>query len=208
MTEQWRTEILVREGKWSIQRWPDRKGLLICGRAGRRRIRVSTKTDDLDEAKRHLDDLVIANRTERDWPARDPLLASVDWGEIALLITRRARYRATARKHEFDLDARYVHRLMKETGFRCAVSGIPFSRRKNPTERHPWSPSIDRIDNSHGYTEDNIRVVCVAANLAMGPWGLDLLLRLARGVVRTAQAVAPEPDVTDEIVTPEIISLS
>ena len=45
--------------------------------------------------------------------------------------------------------------------------GIDIPTGRNHGEgRGPWSPSIDRIDNSRGYVLDNIQLVTVMANLA------------------------------------------
>ncbi len=49
--------------------------------------------------------------------------------------------------------------------------------------RAPWAPSVDRIDSSKGYVPGNVRLVCVAANLAMNEWGEDVLARVARAYV-------------------------
>ena len=79
---------------------------------------------------------------------------------------------------------------MERMNFRCAVSGIPLSRRCQPNrEPDPWSASLDRIENRQGYIQDNFRIVCLAANLAMNRWGYDVLLRLARSVTRSADQV-------------------
>jgi hypothetical protein len=53
----------------------------------------------------------------------------------------------------------------------------------------PFSPSIDRIDTVGGYTTDNVRLVCVAANFALNQWGDDVLRRLAHGVVKTERKI-------------------
>jgi hypothetical protein len=68
---------------------------------------------------------------------------------------------------------------------RCAVSGVAFSDEIIPNclVKRPFSPSIDQIEATKGYTLQNTRITCVAANFAMNQWGLDILRRVARGVV-------------------------
>ena len=82
---------------------------------------------------------------------------------------------------------------MLETKFLCAVSGVPLSRTGAfAGAPDPWAPSIDRIENRHGYLKDNVRVVSLVANLAMNRWGYDVMLRLAKAVVRNAGQPTPE----------------
>lgn len=70
-----------------------------------------------------------------------------------------------------------LYRLYRGSGGRCQVTGVYFDRRKpHGSNRAPFAPSIDRIDNSRGYTADNVRLVCQIANLAMNVWG-DAVLR-------------------------------
>lgn len=45
----------------------------------------------------------------------------------------------------------------------CAATGIVF---RSPEPSLLLRKSPDRIDNSKGYTEDNVRIVCYAANMA------------------------------------------
>lgn len=68
----------------------------------------------------------------------------------------------------------------------CEVSGIRFSLERDGGRKRRWAPSIDRIDNTRGYTRDNCRLVCVAVNLALNEFGEEALTLIARGVVRRA----------------------
>jgi hypothetical protein len=54
-------------------------------------------------------------------------------------------------------------------------------------------PSLDQIEPGKGYTADNVRLVCVAANFAMNAWGLDTLIRVARGVIKKAASETADP---------------
>jgi hypothetical protein len=114
------------------------------------------------------------------------------WGAVASSVVERQRRSAKARGIEFDLTPAYVLALIQKAKFRCPVSGIAFSEERGEFHKNPWAPSIDRIDNRHGYVAGNVRVVSLAANLAMNEWGYDVLLRLAHGVVNSSFATAEE----------------
>lgn len=77
----------------------------------------------------------------------------------------------------------YFANLWRKSEKRCAISGLIFSdyQPKN-SRRKPFSPSIDRIDCSKGYSEGNIRFVCVAANIARSDFPDEILLILAKGI--------------------------
>lgn len=50
--------------------------------------------------------------------------------------------------------------------------------------RRPWAPSVDRIDSSFGYVEDNVQLVCVAANFAKGEWSENVFRTLVTAAAR------------------------
>lgn len=70
---------------------------------------------------------------------------------------------------------------------RCAVTGLEF---EFGGSRNPFSPSIDRIDSSKGYQRGNVRIVVLAANLAMSNWGDEILKKMGvKSVPQTPPAV-------------------
>lgn len=79
---------------------------------------------------------------------------------------------------------------------RCAVSGLEFSSVGvgMGRARHPFMPSFDQIEPGKGYSADNVRLVCVAANFAMNAWGLDTLIQVARGVIKKAAGENADPE--------------
>lgn len=162
----------------------------VHGTIGGQRIRVSAKTSDHRQAQVFLEDL----RHEHLSGWRDGYDdASVSWKSVAGIVCARQRGAAKKRGMIFDLTPSFVFAMMERADFRCSVSGIPFSKKATSLgEVDPWAASIDRIENRHGYLKDNVRIVCVAANIAMNRWGYDTLLRLAHGITRSALAVSPE----------------
>jgi hypothetical protein len=79
-----------------------------------------------------------------------------------------AKYRAKLKKLDFDLTPKDI--VIPKT---CPVLGIPI---------YPYSlsnsPSLDRIDNTKGYTKDNVVIVSFKANRMKGAATLDELSRL------------------------------
>lgn len=58
--------------------------------------------------------------------------------------------------------------------YKCAVTGIQFDLSyRNEYFKNPRDPSIDRINNSKGYTADNIQLVCAWYNLMKNEWSDD-----------------------------------
>lgn len=92
--------------------------------------------------------------------------------------------RSAARKadREFDLTLRWVEDQLR-TGL-CAVTGIPLDIGNGG----PFAPSIDRIDNSKGYTEANCRVVIWAYNRAKYIWPDEVVMQVAQALVRRSDA--------------------
>ena len=60
----------------------------------------------------------------------------------------------------------------------CPVLGIPISHQRTGGTPHPNSPSIDRIDNTKGYTKDNIIIVSRRANVLKNDASLEELKKI------------------------------
>lgn len=72
---------------------------------------------------------------------------------------QRAKQRAKDRGHEFTLEFSDI--IIPNV---CPVLGLPLNVNSGKSGAYPNSPSLDRIDNSKGYTKDNIRVISQQAN--------------------------------------------
>lgn len=103
-------------------------------------------------------------------------------------IFNQCRGQARRRGIEFGLTIYDLHDIVERSRGLCELSGIPLQRVVERPEsgdgrfRHPWAPSIDRIDSRAGYRPDNARLVCVAVNLALADWGEEVFLRMVMGV--------------------------
>jgi len=80
-------------------------------------------------------------------------------------IFQTAKRRAKLKGLEFTITLDWiVGEIAKQDG-RCAMTGIPFDYTKDERyTKHPYSLSLDRIDNAQGYTPNNTRVVCAMYN--------------------------------------------
>lgn len=77
-----------------------------------------------------------------------------EWPRKAIL---EIRHRAKERNLEFNIEVSDI--IVPEI---CPVLNIPIILGKG--RNNPNAPSIDRIDNSKGYTKNNIRVISLRAN--------------------------------------------
>lgn len=90
--------------------------------------------------------------------------------------------RNVARKLSIDCDLTVDWLLDRynQQQARCQMSGIEFDlSRLAKSKRHPYGPSIDRIDYKLGYTKDNVRLVNIATNYALNQFGEDILRHIA-----------------------------
>ena len=88
-----------------------------------------------------------------------------------------ARFRdgAAARGYEFALTVENVSEMWDKQGGRCAISGIDMCKR-------PRTWSIDRKDNSLGYTIDNVWLVEKRLNIMRNVIGVEEFIRLCMAV--------------------------
>lgn len=94
------------------------------------------------------------------------------------------RHRAKERGVPCTLNVDQLRQVLLRSGGRCEVTGLRFTHEKEEGQRvRPFFHSFDRIDSRAGYTIDNVRAVCHAANIAMNTWGEDVFAELARGYV-------------------------
>lgn len=56
-----------------------------------------------------------------------------------------------------------IKEIIKE--WHCNITNIKFTFNGTKTEKNPFGPSPDRIDNNIGYTKENTQWVCTIYNL-------------------------------------------
>lgn len=97
-----------------------------------------------------------------------------------------ASQRAKKRGLPFNLTIAYLIDRIEATKGRCELSGIAFDPRFDADRSYahnPYGVSIDRIEQSAGYVEGNVRLILTSLNFAINQWGLDAYLRVARSVI-------------------------
>jgi hypothetical protein len=92
-----------------------------------------------------------------------------------------AKQRAKTFNREYDLDRAWLIEHMS-AGV-CEVTGIPFELSNGDTRVRPFSPSVDRIDSSKGYTKDNCRVVLTIYNTAKNEFSDADVLKMATALM-------------------------
>lgn len=104
------------------------------------------------------------------------------WGKSQYLLHQIKR-RAEKKNWDFDLTREWLEARIKK-GY-CELTKLPFvlANVKGKSATNPYTPSVDRIDCSKGYTQDNCRVVCWAVNAALMDWGETTLLTVAHSLV-------------------------
>jgi hypothetical protein len=102
-----------------------------------------------------------AKNAKNRWKEKNPKRA---W---AVYATGAAKMRATLKGVAFNLTSNYVESITPD---RCPIFGEPFLFIGNKTMQ-PLSASLDRLDPSKGYVEDNVVVISVKANSIKNAYG-------------------------------------
>jgi hypothetical protein len=96
-----------------------------------------------------------------------------------------ARNRAVKENREFDLIFDDIYVLV--AAGTCPRTGFLFDLAPHPElRRHPFAPSIDRIDSTKGYIRGNVQIVCNWYNLAKHELPEAEMLAFCQAVVDTA----------------------
>lgn len=105
----------------------------------------------------------------------------------------RAEYRDRTKNYGCDLTVEHLKNLWESQNGRCPLSGrqliLPHDA-DGWKEYHPYNASIDRLDNSRGYVQGNIRFVSVMANLARQTFSDDQLKEFCKAVTDNAMATS------------------
>lgn len=133
--------------------------------------RVELAASQKEYSRTHRVELAASQRARRIRHVADPhFRANQLW--------HAAKHR---KKHGVTIDTAWIEqRILRGV---CEVSGLPLVM--SQSGREPFSPSLDRIDNSKGYTPENTKLVCWLYNRAKGHWTHEVIMQLA-GALCTA----------------------
>jgi len=96
--------------------------------------------------------------------------------------------RAKKLNHDFDLDKDWFEK--KISPLVCEATGVQLQLTINKDVwQSPFRPSIDRVDNSRGYTKDNCRIVCFIFNKAKADGTDEDVIKMAKALMELKYGV-------------------
>lgn len=98
------------------------------------------------------------------------------WSDVKRNLYNRAKERARKRNIDFDLTIDDI--VIPE---KCPLLEVPFIKGFRSNKWYTYS--IDRIDNSKGYTKDNVQVITYLANTMKSKASKEELLTFARNII-------------------------
>ncbi len=95
-----------------------------------------------------------------------------------------AKYTAKRHNLEFDLNTKWIIKKIKQG--KCEMTGMRFTLEapRKGYAHNPYSPSLDRHDQTKGYTKDNVKVVIWAYNQAKGQWNRKHFRRIIKAIYK------------------------
>jgi len=110
-------------------------------------------------------------------------------------IINRCKSRAIKKNIEFNISFDKIKKTV--TNGVCELTKLPFDfNSTEKTQYNPYSPSIDRIDNSKGYIDSNVRVVLSAVNTALNQYGEEQMLPILKAMIKAIEKNAQKKSTT------------
>lgn len=82
----------------------------------------------------------------------------------------------------FELTLEFIGDLLEKQQYRCALSGLPISAIEN-------TASLDRVDSSRGYTEDNVQWLHKDINMMKRHYNQDYFIHMCKLVGGSCEVV-------------------
>lgn len=105
-------------------------------------------------------------------------------GELRQTKYSEIKRQALKRDKEFDVSIEYLWELYEKQNRECALTNLPIIFGRNGY-RNETSASLDRIDNTKGYIEGNVRWVLKDINMIRGSYDTDYFIKLCHAVAKT-----------------------
>jgi hypothetical protein len=118
-------------------------------------------------------------RQTPEWIEGRRLKKATDKRWRAAEIFGRLKKRSKLEGYEFDLTPAWVYERL--CAGRCELTGLGLDL---SASFGPYSPSIDRVISGSGYTQRNCRMILWCLNSALGTWGLEAFLPVAKALIR------------------------
>ena len=101
------------------------------------------------------------------------------------LILKMLRSRIKDRPRDFNLTLEYLKEIWDEQEGKCPFTGFDLELRtyKYDSQLNIKSASLDRIDNSKGYVQGNVRFVSVMFNFARNKFSDEEVIEFAQAVI-------------------------
>ncbi len=95
-----------------------------------------------------------------------------------------AKHRAKHYNLKFNLDVKWI--IKKMLRGRCEMTGMKFTLEapRKGYSHNPYAPSLDRHDQTKGYTKRNVKVVIWAYNQAKGQWNRKHFKRIIKAIYK------------------------
>lgn len=90
------------------------------------------------------------------------------------------------KRNVVEINSEYLFELYDKQEGLCALSGVRMTWAGGGAK--PTSISVDRIDNSKGYVEGNVRIVCMAVNAFRSTMDDAELLKFAKTLVSSMES--------------------
>lgn len=88
--------------------------------------------------------------------------------------------REDKRNHSFNITPKYIGELFKQQEEKCALTGVPLMFVKVYRDMPSQTASLDRIDSSIGYEENNVQWVHRIINFMKGSLSVDDFYKWAK----------------------------
>ena len=131
--------------------------------------RTKYRAEYANHREKKLDAAKAYNRAHPDRVRANGLRSKRLRWATGLIISLRCRARRS--NLEFNLTTEALEHLFDEQGGRCFWFGLPM--KASIEKRDPLRPSVDRLDNTKGYTIDNIVLTCMFANMGRSSMSVE-----------------------------------